>query len=73
MMGKENFVEATPSDFDYDFLAKVTLVGPPGVGKTQIRYLFAKGSFSAKYDMTIGAEFAAQSVEVDLPGLGKKP
>lgn len=44
---------------------KVVLMGDGGVGKTTLRKRFMGEVFRATYIMTIGADFAAKTIEVD--------
>ncbi|MHA2335762.1 MAG: GTP-binding protein [Candidatus Hodarchaeales archaeon] len=47
------------------FLMKIVLTGDPGVGKTEFREKFLGRGFQSKYMMTIGADFALQSMVID--------
>ena len=49
---------------NYDFLRKVLLLGEGGVGKTSIINRYIHMTFSDKYFMTIGAQFAVSIVYV---------
>lgn len=44
----------------YDYLFKVIVVGPTGVGKSSIILQFTDRKFDPKMDFTIGVEFGAK-------------
>ncbi len=47
------------------FLVKIVLTGDGAVGKTTLRRRYLGEGFQASYLMTIGADFAVKTVEVD--------
>jgi len=49
---------------NYDYLAKIIVVGDGAVGKTAITIRFAEGRFDEQYKMTIGVDFAMRIVKV---------
>ena len=44
---------------------KIVLLGEGGVGKTSLRRTYMGQNFSRSYNVTIGADFAAQTIKVD--------
>ena len=50
---------------DYDFLAKVIIIGDSGVGKTNILTKYCSGTFKDSYVATIGVDFKLKTVFVD--------
>lgn len=44
---------------------KIALLGEGGVGKTALRYNYLGQGFKSNYSMTVGADFAAKSVDLD--------
>ncbi|XP_048751082.1 ras-related protein Rab-11A [Ostrea edulis] len=53
------------SEDEYDYLAKVVLIGDSGVGKSNLLSRFTRNQFSLESKSTIGVEFATRSVHVD--------
>ncbi|KRT82959.1 ADP ribosylation factor [Oryctes borbonicus] len=51
--------------FKKELLFKILVVGDFGVGKTSIIKRYAEGTFSPKYKMTIGADFALKQLDWD--------
>jgi len=50
---------------NYDYSAKVLLIGESGVGKTSILQRFARNHFSTKYLPTIGIDYMVSFCEAD--------
>ncbi|MFX0114733.1 MAG: GTP-binding protein [Candidatus Hodarchaeota archaeon] len=46
-------------------LYKISLLGDGAVGKTALRHRFMQGMFDDNYSMTIGADFATKTIEID--------
>lgn len=44
---------------------KIVLLGEGGVGKTSLRRTYMGQNFSRSYNVTIGADFAAQTLKID--------
>lgn len=57
----------TMSDRDADFTIKIAMVGDCGVGKTALAKRFSDGTFSARYDSTIGVEFQTRLLRINPP------
>jgi Ras-related protein Rab-8A len=55
----------TVKNSDYDFLAKVIIIGDTGVGKTNILTKYCTGQFKDSYVATIGVDFKMKTVAVD--------
>lgn len=53
---------------DYDYLAKIVLIGDSGVGKSSAMYRFVDEMFSESFISTIGVDFKIKTVHT----LGKK-
>ncbi|KAK9701727.1 Ras family [Popillia japonica] len=51
--------------FKRELLFKVLVIGDFGVGKTSIIKRYAEGTFSTKYKITIGADFALKQIDWD--------
>lgn len=48
---------------DYDYLAKVIVVGDPGIGKSNLSSVITNGTFFSEYVMTIGVDFFALNLK----------
>ena len=48
-----------------EYVFKVILIGPGAVGKTSLLHRFVQNKFSEKYELTIGVDFLAKTVELD--------
>ncbi|XP_062599593.1 ras-related protein Rab-11A-like [Saccostrea cucullata] len=55
----------TYSEDEYDFLAKVVLIGDSGVGKSNLLSRYTRNEFSLETKTTIGVEFATRSVHIN--------
>lgn len=56
---------------DFDFVFKGVVVGDAGVGKTSMVRRFGDGTFSEKYNTTIGVEFVHRTKIVQVNGVPK--
>ncbi len=50
---------------NYEFAAKVLLIGESGVGKTSLLQRFARNHFATKYLPTIGIDYMVSFCEVE--------
>lgn len=55
-------------DQNYDYLAKLLIIGDSGVGKTNILLRFCENNFMTSHLTTIGIDFKIKTIEID----GKK-
>lgn len=55
-------------DQNYDYLAKLLIIGDSGVGKTNILLRFCENNFMTSHLTTIGIDFKIKTIDVD----GKK-
>jgi Ras-related protein Rab-8A len=55
-------------DQNYDYLAKLLIIGDSGVGKTNILLRFCENNFMTTHLTTIGIDFKIKTIDVD----GKK-
>lgn len=63
----EDASNVTATDFsthDYDYLSKIIIIGPSGVGKSCILHRFVKGDWNILTSQTIGVEFSSKIVTV---------
>lgn len=52
-------------DQNYDYLAKLLIIGDSGVGKTNILLRFCENNFMTSHLTTIGIDFKIKTIEVD--------
>ena len=52
------------SSITKNFLFKVIIVGPAGVGKSSLLLKYTKDKFERDYNVTIGVDFASKCVEI---------
>jgi len=49
----------------YNYVFKYIIIGNPSVGKSCILNQFLNNEFIAEYDVTVGIEFGAKTVEIE--------
>ncbi|OUS41995.1 ras-related protein Rab11A [Ostreococcus tauri] len=52
------------TNYDYDYLFKIVLIGDSGVGKSNLLSRFTRNEFCLESKSTIGVEFATRSVQI---------
>ena len=57
--------QSSLSNKDYDYLAKILLLGNSGVGKTNILLRYCEDDFSHAHMTTIGIDFKVNMVHID--------
>ncbi len=49
----------------FKYVFKYIIIGNPSVGKSCILNQFLKNEFSEDYEITVGVEFGAKTIEID--------
>eukprot|EP01111_Echinosteliopsis_oligospora_P003278 TRINITY_DN1523_c1_g1_i1.p1 TRINITY_DN1523_c1_g1~~TRINITY_DN1523_c1_g1_i1.p1 ORF type:complete len:237 (-),score=56.35 TRINITY_DN1523_c1_g1_i1:151-861(-) len=52
-------------DLTSDYIIKVIVIGPSGVGKSCLIYSFTEGEFLSQHELTVGVEFAIRIVNIE--------
>ena len=57
---------------EYDFLAKIVIIGNSSVGKTNLLLRFVDSNYSASHTPTIGVDFKSKIIEVPMKSSKRK-
>jgi small GTP-binding protein len=57
---------AKPKETDYDYLAKIVIIGNSAVGKTNLLLRFIDQNYSMAHTPTIGVDFRSKVIEAPV-------
>ncbi|GMM33829.1 hypothetical protein DASC09_011540 [Saccharomycopsis crataegensis] len=60
----EDISRLSSSDIEYDYLSKIIIIGPSGVGKSCILHRFIRGDWNVLASQTIGVEFSSKIISI---------